>query len=91
MPTEDIEINAEMHLVLKERLDLTTPVPRATHIGKRDHCLFSFSLRDISNNLAGLAAVAHIVSDWEWMYNKFIKKFIQVKFSQKQLELKLKP
>jgi hypothetical protein len=80
-----------MNLVLKERLEFTTPVPRATLSGKRDHCLFSFSLRDISNNSAGLPALVHIVSDWKWEFYRFIKNFFQVKFSQKQLELELKP
>jgi hypothetical protein len=41
-PIEDIEWNAEMHLILKKRLELMTPVPRATHSGKRGHWMFVF-------------------------------------------------
>jgi hypothetical protein len=61
-----------MHIVLKERLEITIPVPRATHNVKGGYWVFSVSLKDIPNNSAGLAAVVRIVSDWERMYNKFI-------------------
>jgi len=33
-----------MHFVLKERLELTTPVPWTTHSGKRGHWVFVFRL-----------------------------------------------